>query len=162
MQFSLNTTLATVPFLTTTALAGTGINGSADFRGCFDKGEKWTDLGTSEQIHAALDSNACNVDTGAWKVGEVLDICICVEKTSHYSADNSFHFSWTITSVPDGQDTATLSHDVCVGFAEEIINKCPHGGVFDMQSGPSADGGDVVGAAVTADPQQGPDCGTEF
>lgn len=72
MQFSLNTILAAVPFLTTTALAGTGVSGSADFRGCFDKGEKWTDLGTSEQIYAALDSNACNVDTGAWKVGEVV------------------------------------------------------------------------------------------
>lgn len=52
--------------------------------------------------------------------------------------------------------------DVCIGFAEQIINKCPTGGILDILSGPGADGGDVMGAAVTADPQRGPNCGGEF
>lgn len=73
MQFSaLSTILAAVPLLATTALAGSSHNGSAKYRGCFDNGEKWTDLGTTEQIYDALGINACDVDTGAWKVGEVV------------------------------------------------------------------------------------------
>lgn len=72
MQFKLKTILAAVPFLTTTILAiGTSTNGT-DFRGCFSGGEKWTNLGTTEQIYDALDSNACDIDNGAWKVGEVV------------------------------------------------------------------------------------------
>ncbi|ROW09623.1 hypothetical protein VMCG_02592 [Cytospora schulzeri] len=162
MQFSLSTVLATMPLLATTALAGTATNRSADFRGCFKKGEPWTDLGTTEQIYDALNANACNVDTGAWKLGQVLDMCICVQKSSDFNSDNSFHFSLTITKIPDGQDTGNFSHDVCIGFAQQIIDKCPYGGIFDLLSGPGTDGGDVIGAAVTADPQQGPNCGTEF
>lgn len=73
MQFNLNIILAMMPFLTTATLAtGMGHGGSIDFRGCFSGGEKWTDLGTTQQIYDALDSNACDVDTGAWKIGEVV------------------------------------------------------------------------------------------
>ncbi|KAK7749028.1 hypothetical protein SLS53_001054 [Cytospora paraplurivora] len=132
------------------------------FRGCFDGGEKWTDLGTTEQIYAALDENACDVDTGGWRLGAKIDMCIVVEKTNNFNQDNSFRFSWTITKLPEGKELGNLSHDVCVGFAEQIINSCPHGGVMDLMSGPGADGGDIIGAAITADPQQGPSCGTAF
>lgn len=72
MLFNLNIIYAVVPFLTTAAVAivmGTRTNGTVNFRGCFGGGEKWTDLGTTEQIYAALDDNACNVDTGGWRLG---------------------------------------------------------------------------------------------
>lgn len=96
MQFSLNTILAAVPFLSTTALAGSGINESADFRGCFDKGEKWTDLGTTEQIYDALDSNACDVDTGAWEVGEV----VSHSATSTEADTHLLFFPWLYVCFP--------------------------------------------------------------
>ncbi|KUI54894.1 hypothetical protein VP1G_02199 [Cytospora mali] len=163
MQSNLTTILAVVPFLTTAALATSTGNATVEntgFHGCFQGGEKWTDLGSSDQIYNALDSNACNNETGDWSVGEVLDICITVEKSSNFNTDNSFHFSWTITSVPDGKDSSNVSHDVCVAFAKYIINECTYGGIVHLTAG--VDGGKIISADVTADPQRGPNCGGDF
>ncbi|KUI69117.1 hypothetical protein VM1G_03990 [Cytospora mali] len=169
MQFNLNTILAVMmPFLTTAVLTTASLAtstskatiGNTDFHGCFRGGERWIDLGSSEQIYNALDTNACNNKTGEWSVGEVLDICITVEKSSNFNTDNSFHFSWTITSVPYGKDSGNISHDVCVAFARCIIELCTYGGIEHLSI--DVDGGEIISADVTADPQRGPNCGGDF
>lgn len=70
MQFNLHAILAEVAMFTVTAIAtatAEATNATVDFRGCFNGGQKWTDLGNTKQTYAALDSNACDTDTGAYR-----------------------------------------------------------------------------------------------
>ncbi|KAG8165979.1 hypothetical protein KVR01_004531 [Diaporthe batatas] len=126
---------------------------ATDAYGCFRQGELWKDLGTNQSIYAAYDEQWCRYRVMMWSVGSTDNLCVRYSPIHH-----AFKVKWVITKVPHGQTKGYVSHDVCICFLEQVLNLCAKGGTLDLMCGPGTDGGDVIGAVVTADPQSAVNC----